>query len=180
MTMNWQLSIALIACLVVLVGCAHTGAGYRPLVDTQGVDMNLYERDLRDCQGYAQQTANAAQGAVVGAVVGAALGALLAGAEEKTVGVWCGYTGQRLTELMRKTVLNPQWSADKPKQKDFTAKDDFNSCSAVIFMLGFGKPVWRDWKPAQIAAAAQTANRVKRVRKNMAKLLVEGGGTVKN
>ena len=81
------------------------------------------------------------------------LGALLLGAGEKPVGVWCGYTGQRLTELMRKTVLNPQWSADKPKQKDFTAKDDFDSCSAVMFILGFGKPVWRDWKPAQIAAA---------------------------
>ena len=81
------------------------------------------------------------------------LGALLLGAGEKPVGVWCGFTGPRLTELMRKTVLNPQWSADKPEQKDFTAKDDFNSCSAVIYMLGFGKLNWRDWKPAQIAAA---------------------------
>lgn len=79
MTMNWQLPIALFACLVMLVGCAHTGAGYRPLVDTQGVDMNQYERDLRDCQGYAQQTVNAGQGAVIGAVAGAVLGALLAG-----------------------------------------------------------------------------------------------------
>lgn len=81
------------------------------------------------------------------------LGALMLGAGEKPVGVWCGRNGQRLTELVRKTVLNPQWSEEKPVQKDFSAKDRFDSFAAVIFMLGFGKPVWRGWTSAQIAAA---------------------------
>lgn len=80
MTMNWQRPLAGIVCLAMLAGCAHTGAGYRPLVDTQGVDMNRYENDLRDCQGFAQQTADAGQAAAAGAVAGAVLGALLAGA----------------------------------------------------------------------------------------------------
>ena len=43
-----------------LSGCAATsGANYRPIVDTQGVDFNRYESDLRACQGYATQTASA-------------------------------------------------------------------------------------------------------------------------
>ncbi|MBO4647273.1 MAG: hypothetical protein J5806_03870 [Lentisphaeria bacterium] len=48
-----------------------------------------------------------------------------------------------MTQLVLNTVLNPQWSAEKPVQKAFNAKDRFDSFSAVIFMLGFGKPVWR-------------------------------------
>ena len=91
------------------------------------------------------------------------LAALMLGAGEKPVGVWCGYTGQRLTELIRNTALNPQWSEDKPKQKDFTGKDDFNSCSAVVFMLGFGKPAWRGWTAARISEAEK---------------FVENGGTL--
>lgn len=68
-------------CIVALVaGCATTGAGYRPLVDTQGVDMNKFERDLIDCQGFAQQTSSAGEAAAVGAVAGAALGVVLAAA----------------------------------------------------------------------------------------------------
>ena len=58
----------LIAALL-LSGCSH----YRPLVDSQGVDMNRYEADLRDCQGYAQQVAGAGTNAAVGAAVGAGL-----------------------------------------------------------------------------------------------------------
>ncbi|MBQ9337046.1 MAG: DUF4838 domain-containing protein [Lentisphaeria bacterium] len=81
------------------------------------------------------------------------LGVLMLGAGEKPVGVWCGRNGQRLTELVRKTVLNPQWSADKPVQKDFSEKDRFDSFSAVVFMLGFGNPVWRGWTAARIAEA---------------------------
>ena len=80
------------------------------------------------------------------------LGALLLGAGDKPVGVWRGYTGHRLTELVQATVLNPQWTADKPVRKEFAGKD-FESCAAVIYLLGFGKLNWRDWKPAQIAAA---------------------------
>ena len=75
--------VVLLCSTSLIVGCANmgpTGAAYRPLVDTQGVDMNKFEHDLQDCQGFAQQTASAGQSAVAGAVAGAALGAILAAA----------------------------------------------------------------------------------------------------
>lgn len=70
------ISIALIS------ACANTGANYRPIVDLRGgaVDINRYEADLRECQQYATQTADAATQAAVGAAAGAILGALLAAA----------------------------------------------------------------------------------------------------
>ena len=64
----------------ILLALALTGcAGYRPIVDTQGVDMSRYEADLAQCQAYAGQVdpgAHAAGGAVAGAVLGAAIGAI--------------------------------------------------------------------------------------------------------
>ena len=60
-----------------LLGCA--GATYRPIVDTQGLDLNRYEADLQSCQQYARQTADGVTSAAVGAVAGAALGSVLAG-----------------------------------------------------------------------------------------------------
>lgn len=53
-------------------------AQYRPLVDSAVIqDWAKYERDLRDCQGYATQASpgrNAVAGAVAGAIIGAAIG----------------------------------------------------------------------------------------------------------
>ena len=51
--------------------------GYRPVIDTKGVDMAKLEGDLKDCQAYADQVAGPGRGAVAGAVGGAALGFLL-------------------------------------------------------------------------------------------------------
>ncbi len=65
------------AVALVLGGCA--GAQYRPIVDTQGVDMAQYANDLADCRDYAAQVHAAdrvAAGAVAGAVVGTVIGAL--------------------------------------------------------------------------------------------------------
>ena len=62
------------------VGCATTGANYRPIVDNKGVDLNRYESDLHDCQGYATQTASAGESAAAGAAAGAVFGAVLAAA----------------------------------------------------------------------------------------------------
>jgi outer membrane lipoprotein SlyB len=61
-------------------GCATTGANYRPLIDSKGVDFNKFEVDLKECQSYATQTADAAQSAAVGAVAGALFGAAIAAA----------------------------------------------------------------------------------------------------
>lgn len=63
-----------------LVACANTGANYRPIVDSKGIDYNKYEADLKDCQQYANQTLDAAQTAAIGAGVGALFGAVLAAA----------------------------------------------------------------------------------------------------
>ena len=64
--------------LAMLGACATTGANYVPLVDMQGKDPAKFNADLADCQGYARQRIDAAQGAMVGAVAGALLGAFLA------------------------------------------------------------------------------------------------------
>ena len=65
-----SLIITLITSL--MVGCANTGANYRPIVDTRGVDLNRYEVDLRECQQYATQTMGAGESAAAGAAAGAA------------------------------------------------------------------------------------------------------------
>jgi uncharacterized protein YcfJ len=63
--------------IALVAGCA--GPAYRPIIDTQGVDFNRYEADLRDCQSFATQTADAAKSGAVGAAAGAVLGSVLAG-----------------------------------------------------------------------------------------------------
>jgi len=61
--------------VLVLGGCAN----YQPIIDTKGVDMNAYHRDLAECQQFAQQISPATEGAVggvAGGAIGAALGAI--------------------------------------------------------------------------------------------------------
>jgi len=66
---------ACVAALGLLSGCAS----YRPVVDLRDVtDRGQYERDIADCQNYAEPVspgASAGAGAVIGALLGAALGA---------------------------------------------------------------------------------------------------------
>ncbi len=65
---------ALLLLLVALFGFGC--AGYRPIVDMRGVDMNRYHVDLGECQQYAGQV-NPGEHAVVGAAAGAVLGAAI-------------------------------------------------------------------------------------------------------
>jgi uncharacterized protein YcfJ len=69
-----RLRVAAVA--VLTAGCtAHP----EPIVDTKGVDLAAYHRDLDECQKYAAQIDPAkgvAKGAVAGAAVGAAVGAI--------------------------------------------------------------------------------------------------------
>jgi hypothetical protein len=61
------------ALFIVSAGCA----AYRPIVDMKGVDRNQYERDLAECQAYAEQVnvgGEAATGALIGGAFGAAMG----------------------------------------------------------------------------------------------------------
>lgn len=70
--------VATLSALMLLVACA--GANYRPMIDTQGVNMTKFEADLKDCQQYAQGVAGAGTQAAIGAGVGFLLGTLLAAA----------------------------------------------------------------------------------------------------
>jgi outer membrane lipoprotein SlyB len=64
---------------LVLSGLAACAAHPEPIVDTKGVNMSAYEKDLAECSVYADQIQTekgVAKGAAGGAVVGAATGAI--------------------------------------------------------------------------------------------------------
>ncbi len=108
--------VAILSAAAFLVGCAATsGANYRPIVDSKGVDLNRYESDLRECQSYALQTAGAADSAAAGALAGALFGAVLAGAAGKNysrsssarVGAVSGAVGAGVEgERNQRTIIN--------------------------------------------------------------------------
>jgi hypothetical protein len=65
--------------LLLAVSLCAACASKKPIIDTAGVDMDQYERDLSDCEQIATQvdTGGAAvKSAAAGAAVGAALGAV--------------------------------------------------------------------------------------------------------
>ena len=116
--MNHKTSLTVVAISIValLSGCAATtGANYRPIVDTKGVDFNRYEADLRECQAYATQTAGAAESAAAGALAGAILGGVLAAAagsrysrtSNARVGAVSGAVGAGVEgERNQRTIIN--------------------------------------------------------------------------
>ena len=62
--------------------CLLAACSSQPIVDRKGVDPVAYQRDLNECEQYAQQVSvaqKAGTGAAAGAVVGAAIGAILGG-----------------------------------------------------------------------------------------------------
>jgi outer membrane lipoprotein SlyB len=64
---------------VSISGCANMGANYRPIVDNKNVDLNNYEKDLQECQQFANQAPDATKGVVAGAILGALIGAAVGG-----------------------------------------------------------------------------------------------------
>ena len=59
---------------------ALMGCGNKVIVDPQGLDQASYERDLAECETYADEVSTgqkAGAGAVIGAAIGAAIGAIL-------------------------------------------------------------------------------------------------------
>ncbi|NND46010.1 MAG: glycine zipper family protein [Xanthomonadales bacterium] len=69
-----------LAALAVLLGAC---ASQKPIIDTRGVNMSLYEQDLAECREYAEQVNSGekvAKSAAVGAAVGAAIGAVFGNA----------------------------------------------------------------------------------------------------
>lgn len=87
-----------VALLIVALtaGCATRGSNYVPMVDTKGVDTAKMAEDVTECQAYAKQRYDEAQGALVGALVGAALGAAVSNKYSgnlTAVGATAGATG---------------------------------------------------------------------------------------
>ena len=73
--------VCALSLLVLITGCASHPD---PIIDTKGVDMAKYEKDLTECRQYQDQvsvTEGAAKGAAVGAAVGAVVGAISGDAE---------------------------------------------------------------------------------------------------
>ena len=63
---------------LILTACATRGSNYVPLVDMQHKDQSQFQRDVMECQQYARQRMDAAEGALVGAAAVGILTALLA------------------------------------------------------------------------------------------------------
>lgn len=76
------------ATILLLAACAQ-----QPIIDTKGVNMTTYNKDLRECEAYAEQVqiaGKAAGGAVAGAVVGAVIGAAVGNSDTAQRGAGAG------------------------------------------------------------------------------------------
>lgn len=64
------------SCATTPTDSAHR-VSYRPVIDTQEVDLNKMDVDMRNCARFTGQRMSAGQGAATGAVVGGLLGGVL-------------------------------------------------------------------------------------------------------
>lgn len=79
--------IFVVAAVLALTGCASQTPNQ--IIDMQGVDAIAYQRDLADCNQYADQVdvgGSVAQGAVGGAIIGAIVGGLIGGSDGAVFG----------------------------------------------------------------------------------------------
>jgi outer membrane lipoprotein SlyB len=104
----------LLLSLAALGGCARH---HKVIIDPQGVDMGLYQRDLAECRQLAEQVeSQTGEGAVGGAVVGGLVGAVVGSqrAVERTAGVGAvlggakgaGATRQEKERVIKNCLLN--------------------------------------------------------------------------
>ena len=71
----------------------------------------------------------------------------------KPVGIWQSYSGARVRDLFNATVMNPQWSSDKPAYRTFNGKD-FENHSVIVYLMGNDRPaVFKEWNKAHIEKA---------------------------
>ncbi len=83
---------------VFLASCASVEdlTGNNPIIDSQGVNLTLYDRDLLECQDYADQVQiakKAATGVVSGAVIGGVFGAVWGNSNTAQRGAGVGAVG---------------------------------------------------------------------------------------
>lgn len=84
--------------VLLLTNCASVEdlTGNNPIIDSQGVNMASYGRDLLECKDYAEQVQiarKAGSGAVSGAVVGGVFGAVLGDSDSAKRGAGIGAVG---------------------------------------------------------------------------------------
>lgn len=80
-------TVLILAAMAMLAGCSSSTA---PIIDTKGVDLAQYQRDLAECEAYKEQVNTAegvAKGTAGGAAVGAAIGAIAGGSAGKGAGI---------------------------------------------------------------------------------------------
>ena len=90
--MQTPVAIALIA--IAIVGCA---ANPKPIIDTKGVDPELYAQDMAECEVYTEEiiiAEGAAKGTAAGVAVGAATG-VVTGDVGRSAGLGGIYGGTR-------------------------------------------------------------------------------------
>ena len=72
----------------------------------------------------------------------------------KPVGLWQGNSWQRVGELLKATLFNPQWTHDKPEFKVTGKNLKFEDYSSVVYLFGFNKPfTMKEWSKSTVAAA---------------------------
>lgn len=80
MTTHRLIAAALAASIFAGCASAPRGANYVPMVDLRGKDAAQLAADTAECQAYAAQAMDAAEGAIAGAIAVAVVGALLGAA----------------------------------------------------------------------------------------------------
>ena len=94
--------------LVFSSGCANRN---KVIIDPNGVDMGMYQQDLRECKQLAEQVESKAGGQAVGsALVGGAIGAIIGNSDTAEKGAGVGFVsglakGAEATEQERLRVI---------------------------------------------------------------------------
>ncbi|MEC7765794.1 MAG: glycine zipper family protein [Pseudomonadota bacterium] len=90
------LNLALITLFLISCASVEDLTGNNPIIDTLGVNLAQYNRDLAECQQYANEVEiaqKAAVGAASGAAVGGVFGAVLGNSETARRGAGVGAVG---------------------------------------------------------------------------------------
>lgn len=101
-------NVTLLATVLLIAACSSSTA---PIVDTKGVNMSQYEKDLAECQLYSQQVKageGIARGTAGGAAVGGAIGAIAGGSAAKGAGIGAvtgGAESARIAEREKAEVV---------------------------------------------------------------------------
>ena len=96
-------------CVLLIAACSGTSG---PIIDTKSVDMASYQRDLAECQTYAEQVSTGkavGKGTAAGAAVGAAIGAIGGGSGTRGAGVGAvtgGAQSARISDREKADVVN--------------------------------------------------------------------------